>query len=91
MFIDAYVMNETAKSQYKLSNLDQAILQINKEIVTYANRGLTEVTCIGGYYSTLTEHERSFISIELRNHGYNCRWHNSGKPNCCLHISWKHA
>ncbi len=91
MFIDASVINETAKSQYKLSNFDYAILQINKDIVEYANRGLTEVTTISGCYSMLTEHERSFISIELKKHGYNCRWHNLGKPNCCLHISWRNA
>ena len=49
MFIDASVMNETAKSQFNMSNLDHAIQSINKETVDYANRGLTEVTMyVGG-------------------------------------------
>lgn len=38
MFIDASVVNETAKSQFKMSRLDHAIQSINKEIVDYANR-----------------------------------------------------
>ena len=92
MFIDASVMNETAKSQVKMSNLDYAIQSINREIVDYANRGLAEVVIlIGSYYPTLTEHERSFISIELKKHGYKCRWYDCGKSNCSLKISWRHA
>lgn len=92
MFIDASIMNETAKSQYKLSKLDRAIQQINKEIVDYANRGLTEVTIyVGGCYYMLTEHERSFISVELKKHGYKCRWYSCGKPECRLHVSWRNA
>ena len=92
MFIDASVMNETAKSQFNMSNLDHAIQHINKEIVDHANRGLTEVVIlIGCYYPILTEHERSFISIELKKHGYKCRWYNCGKSNCSLKISWRHA
>ena len=91
MFIDASVMNETARSQYKLSRLDHVIQSINREIVDYANRGLTEVTTIGSCYSILTEHERSFISIELKKHGYKCRWYACGKPNCRLYISWRNV
>lgn len=92
MFIDASVMNETAKSQFKMSKLDHDIQSINKEIVNSANRGLTEVTMyVGGRYRTLTEHERSFISIELKNHGYKCRWYACGKPDCRLYISWRNA
>lgn len=91
MFIDASIMNETARSQYKLSRLDHVIQSINREIVDYANRGLTEVTTISSCYSVLTEHERSFISIELKKHGYKCRWYSCGKPNCRLYISWRNA
>ena len=91
MFIDASVMNETAKSQLTMSRLDHVIQSINKEIVDCANRGLTEVTLIGSRYSILTEHERSFISIELKKHGYKCRWCACGKPNCRLYISWRYA
>ena len=92
MFIDASVMKETAKSQFKMSNLDYAIQSINKEIVSYANRGLTEVTMyIGSQHPMLTEHERSFISVELKKHGYNCRWYACGKPNCRLYITWRNA
>ena len=91
MFIDASGMNETAKSQLTMSRLDHVIQSINKEIVDYANRGLTEVTLIGSRYSILTEHERSFISIELKKHGYKYRWYSCGKPDCRLYISWRHA
>ena len=92
MFIDASVMNETAKSQLTMSRLDCAIQGINREIVDYANRGLTEVTMyVGGCYHILTEHERSFISIELKKHGYKCRWYTCGKPDCRLYISWRQA
>lgn len=92
MFIDASVMNETAKSQFNKSNLDYAIQSINKKIVDYANRGLTEVTMyVEHCYPTLTEHECSFISVELKKHGYKCRWYACGKPNCRLYISWRNA
>ena len=92
MFIDASVMNETAKSHLTVSNLDYAIQSINKEIVDYANRGLTEITMyVGGCYHILTENERSFISVELKKHGYKCRWYSCGKPNCRLYISWGDA
>ena len=92
MFIDASVMNKTAKGQLKMSKLDHAIQSINKEIVDYANRGLTEVTIyVGGCYHVLTEHERSFISVELKKHGYKCRWYSCGKPNCRLYISWRNS
>lgn len=92
MFINASIMNETAKGQFNMSNLDRAIQSINKEIVDHANRGLTEVTMyVGGCYCILTEDERSFISIELKNSGYKCRWYACGKPNCRLYISWRDA
>lgn len=92
MFIDASVMNETAKNKLNMSNLDYAIQRINKEIVDNANRGLTEFSMyVGGYYRILTEHERSFISVELKKHGYKCGWYACSKPNCRLYISWKDA
>ena len=95
MFIDASVMNETAKNRLNMSNLDYAIQRINKEIVDNANRGLTEVTMyVGDYYHLLTEHERSFISVELRKHGYKCRWYRRyacSKSNYSLYISWRNA
>lgn len=91
MFIDAYIMKETAKSQYTISNFDYSVQQINKEIVKSANRGLTEVTMYVGYPPGLREHERSSISSELKKHGYKCRWYACGKPDCRLYISWRDA
>lgn len=56
-YVDASVMNETAKSQFNMSKLDYAIQSINKEIVDYANRGLTEVTMyVGGCHLHFLTH-----------------------------------